>query len=267
MRVERKQWGDVTLLTFIGEFDAYNLSTFSSKIDNLVDAGQVRLVFNLRLMTFINSSALGYLVQTKKAVVEQGGDVVIVQPAKFVRKALTVLGLVEYFHIFESDEEAVLFFHKGDAVESIHLDDVEAEPDEKLLGENAIMFRLLDESSQELLGPAPHVGKISSAYKHGLRFRWNIPAAGGRSKLHLDNFDDFVHPGRGLAVKFRQPFVAKAKYFEALGTVTKVTKDIDEEEDFRQAQVHFEYTEIDAEDKASLDRFVEDLEGLRQEVL
>jgi anti-anti-sigma factor len=100
MKVERKQWGEVTILSFVGEFDAYNLPTFSGKIDNLIETGNTKLVFNLRLMTFINSSALGYLVQTKKRVEETGGDLVIITPSKFVRKALTVLGLHEYFKIY-----------------------------------------------------------------------------------------------------------------------------------------------------------------------
>ena len=77
MKVERKQWSDVTLLKFVGEFDAFNLPTFSSKIDNLVEQGFTSLVFNLKLLKFINSSALGYLVKTKKAVEEKDGDLVI----------------------------------------------------------------------------------------------------------------------------------------------------------------------------------------------
>jgi anti-sigma B factor antagonist len=265
MRVERKQWGDVTLLTFIGEFDAYNLTTFSSKIDNLVEDGYHSLVFNLHLLKFINSSALGYLVKTKKLVEEKGGDIVIVKPSKFVKKALTVVGLHELFNIYETNEEAVLSFHKGDDVETLKLDQVEAEPDEKLLGANAIMFRLLDEAGVELLGPTPFVGKISSLYKNGLKFRWAIPAAGGRSKLSEENFDDFMHPGRTLSVKFRQPFVAKTKYFEATGSVMKAAKETVEEET-TEALVNFEYTEIDAADKEALDRYVADLEDLRKEV-
>ena len=37
MKVERKRWEDVTILSFIGEFDAFNLPTYSQKIDALVE--------------------------------------------------------------------------------------------------------------------------------------------------------------------------------------------------------------------------------------
>ena len=65
--------------------------------------------------------------------------------------------------------------------------------------------------------------------------------------------------------QFRQPFVAKTKYFEAKGTVMKVNREIDEDE-VAQATIHFEYTDIDPEDKAALDAFVDDLEGFSGEV-
>jgi anti-sigma B factor antagonist len=265
MKVERKQWGDVTILSFVGEFDAFNLPTFSSKIDHLIETGQTNLVFNLRLLTFINSSALGYLVKTKKRAEEAGGNLVLVTPSKFVKKALTVLGLHEFFRMYETEEEGVLFFHRGEDVEEMKLDQLETEPDDKLIGENAVMFRLLDENGQAILGPAPFVGRISSLYKNGLLFRWSVPAAGGRSQLTTENFDELVRPGRILSVKFRQPFVAKTKYFEANASVMKVSKEIMDDE-VSEAMVHVEYTEIDPKDKEVLDGFVEDLEGLRKEV-
>ena len=262
MKVERKQWSDVTLLKFVGEFDAFNLPTFSSKIDNLVEQGFVNLVFNLKLLKFINSSALGYLVATKKAVEEGGGDLVISSPSKFTKRALTALGLHEFFSIFESDEESVLFFHKGEDVQQLSLDDVPSDPE--LIGENSIMFRLLDDAGAEILGPTPFVGKISSLYKNGLQFRWEVPGPGGRSKLSADNFDEHIHAGRTLKVKFRQPFMAKTKYYEAGATVMKVNKEIEEE--VIHSTIHLEYTDIDTKDREAPDQFVDDLESLRKEV-
>ncbi|MHC4470437.1 MAG: STAS domain-containing protein [Planctomycetota bacterium] len=263
MKVERKQWSDVTLLKFVGEFDAFNLPTFSSKIDNLVEQGFAKLVFNLKLLKFINSSALGYLVKTKKAVEEKDGDMVISSPSKFVKKALTALGLHEFFSIFESDEEAVLFYHRGEEVETIDLAGAAADPE--LLGENSIMFRLQDDDGNEVLGPTPFVGKISSLYKNGLQFRWEVVGASGRSKLNRDNFDEFLQTGRALKVKFRQPFMAKTKYYEAGCTVMKVSKSVNEE-GVPEAAIHLEYTDINDKDRDALDQFVTDLESLRSEV-
>ena len=112
MKVERKRVQDVTILGFIGEFDAFNLPTYSQKIDALVEAGENQVVFNLRLLTFINSSALGYLLKVKKRCQELGGDLILVQPSKFIKKTLLTLGLHEVFNIYETDEDGVLCFEK-----------------------------------------------------------------------------------------------------------------------------------------------------------
>ena len=47
MKIGRKTAGDVNILSFAGEFDAFNLPTISEKIDTLIQKGGVRLVFNL----------------------------------------------------------------------------------------------------------------------------------------------------------------------------------------------------------------------------
>ena len=136
--------------------------------------------------------------------------------------------------------------------------------DPELLGENAIMFRLLDESGAEVLGPTPFVGRISSLYKHGLQYRWEIPGPGGRSKLSTENFDELIHPGRALKVKFRQPLLAKTKFYEAGCTVMKVNKEIDD--GVTEATIHLEYTDIDSKDREALDQFVEDQDYFRGEM-
>ena len=96
MKIERKTAGDVTLLAFTGEFDAFNLPTISEKLDNLIQTGVKKLVFNLRLLKFINSSALGYLIKTHKRLKEIDGELVLSEPSKFFQSTITTLGIT--FH-------------------------------------------------------------------------------------------------------------------------------------------------------------------------
>jgi hypothetical protein len=141
----------------------------------------------------------------------------------------------------------------------------EVEPDEKLLGENAIMFRLRDEKGAEILGPSPFVGKISSLYADGLQYRWEVSKESGRGQLTTDNFDELVHPGRAMSVKFRQPFVAKTKYFEADAAVMKVNKDIDDD-GVTEAMIHLSYTKMDKADRKLLENYAADLDEYRKEI-
>ena len=74
MKIERKQVGDIHIISFAGEFDAFNLPTVSEKIDAFIAKGGTRLVFNLKNLRFINSSALGYFVKTAKVHLNQGAS-------------------------------------------------------------------------------------------------------------------------------------------------------------------------------------------------
>src|SRR5262245_38541100 len=127
MKVERKRVQHVTVLSFVGEFDAFNLRTYSQKIDALVEQGETQMVFNLRLLTFINSSALGYLLKVKKRCQELSGDLVLVQPSKFIRKTLITLGLLEVFSLYETEEDGVLAFVKPEGAKKAKIDKSEVE--------------------------------------------------------------------------------------------------------------------------------------------
>ena len=111
MKIEQKMVGDVTLLTFTGKFDAFNLPTISEKLDDLIQTGIRKLVFNLRLLKFINSSSLGYLIKVHKRLREAGGELVLSEPSQFFRSTVTSLGIDQIFKTFPNDDDAVKYFH------------------------------------------------------------------------------------------------------------------------------------------------------------
>ncbi|MHC4821768.1 MAG: STAS domain-containing protein [Planctomycetota bacterium] len=265
MKVERKRWDDVTIMTFVGEFDAFNLPTFSEKIDGRVEAGDHKMVFNLRLLTFINSSALGYLLKVKKRCQELEGDLVLVQPSKFIKKTLLTLGLQEVFNIYESDEDGVLSFNAGGGAEEMKLGDDNAARDEKIAGANAIMFRVVDEEGNDLYGSNPQVGRITELADGNLTFRWDIPSPGPRHLVPIssENFDAAIHPGTRMRAKFRQPFAMKSHYFELGGLVSTVDKG-EETDGKTEAHVTFEYQDVSDEDGEALSAFVADLAKFRE---
>ncbi len=269
MRIEKRRWEDVVILTFIGEFDAFNLENFSAKIDILIETGFEKLGFNLRLLTFINSAALGYLIRTKKLIEERGGNLVLIQPSKFVKKTLLTLGLDELFKIFENDVDAIRYFNDGIEDSTINLKDLPVETDDKLIGTGAIIFRVLDGAPEAapVKGAIHSVGRIVNLYKNGPIFRWRIPAPGTEDAgagLTTENFDQKVHEGTNLKIKFRQPLAVKSHFFEAEGGVTSVTKETDEAGNER-ATIHLEYTSMDQADREILDRYVDDLDEFRGE--
>jgi len=264
MKVERKRWENVTILSFVGEFDAFNLPTYSQKIDSLVEQGETQMVFNLRLLTFINSSALGYLLKVKKRCQELGGDLVLVQPSKFIKKTLLTLGLQEVFDICDTDEDGALHYLRPSGAKKSKIAKGDAEKDSKLLGANAVMFLVVDEEGKHLFGQNPQVGRISKLSEASLEIRWEIPQPGPKHLVPIstENFDSALHPGTRLKVKFRQPFAMKSHYFELGGLVAGVARG--EADNPNEAVVGVEYKDMKPEDRTALVGYVQDMKKFRE---
>jgi anti-sigma B factor antagonist len=263
MKVERKRWENVTILSFIGEFDAFNLPTYSQKIDTLIEQGETQMSFNLRLLTFINSSALGYLLKVKKRCQELGGDLVLVQPSKFIKKTLLTLGLQEVFSIYETDEDGALSYLRPSGAKKAKIARGDAETDEKLTGANAVMFLVVDEEMKPLFGQNPQVGRIANLTETSLEVKWEVPPPGPKHLVPIstENFESALHPGTRLKVKFRQPFAMKSHYFELSGQITSVERAEGEGHD---VTVGVEYKDMKPEDRTALVGYVQDMKKFRE---
>jgi anti-anti-sigma factor len=247
MKIERKQVGDIYIISFTGEFDAFNLPTVSEKIDAFIDKGRTRLAFNLRGLRFINSSALGYFVKTAKKLKEIDGELVLTDPSKFVQTTVKTLGIDQIFRIFPDDSEAVKYFQGARAKESGSFEGVPV--DEKLLGSTTMFFRLVD--APETMA----VGKILSIYEDGPTFKY--PA--DPDKVKIDPDDLLI--GRKLWIKFRQPFLDQERFFEMEAEITMAV-DLDDGEGA--SKYRLRYTKIDESDRKFLEQFVRDQDQFRK---
>ena len=255
MKLEKKRYEDIVILRFVGEFDTFNLPLFSERVDRMIDSGDRRFVLNVHLLTFINSSALGYLIKMAKRLKELDGEVVLARPSKFVKKTLVTLGLEQAFQVFETDSDAILHFKRGADVGRLQLDS--ADTDEALHGAVPVIFRPVVEEGEF---PPNQVGRIVNLYEDGLLFRYEITDAD-------DPVEAALKTGMSLKLKFRQPFAVKDYYFEMEAEV----KDLISVEDIQEGgsrvlTVRVAYAEIKDEDRVLLDQFVKDQAIWRKEV-
>ena len=248
MKIDRKQAGDVMILAFTGEFDAFNLPTISEKLDALIEKGVAKLVFNLHLLKFINSSALGYLIKTHKRLRELDGELVLSEPSKFFQTTITTLGIDQIFKIFPTDEEAVKYFHDASGQEQTDFEGVPV--DEKLIGSTTMFFRLKDEPETMA------VGKILSIYEDGPAFKY--PADPDDVKIDPDE----LMVGRSVWITFRQPFREEERFFEMEAEIVMAVDldDVDGASKYR-----LRYTKIPEADRTVLEQFVRDQDLLRNE--
>jgi anti-anti-sigma factor len=97
----------VRIYRFEGDFGSHNIWEVQAEIDAIVESGCRRIVLNVRRMSFINSSALGYLIRTWKELQSEGGEIVFSEPSEFVERTMSLLGLDTLFRVFPDDESAV----------------------------------------------------------------------------------------------------------------------------------------------------------------
>ena len=109
MEIEKQAVGNVVLLTFAGEFDAARDAARLAEIDELI-GDSIRVVFNFRELTFLNSSALGYLLKTSKTLAAKGGELVISEPAECFQKIMNVYDVDLVFRVFPDDGKALDHF-------------------------------------------------------------------------------------------------------------------------------------------------------------
>jgi len=99
--------GEIRVYRFEGDFGSHNFWDVQAEIDAIIESGCTRIVLNVEKMSFINSSALGYLIQTWKDLGARGGEIVFSRPSSFVTRTMSVLGLDTLFRIFADDESAI----------------------------------------------------------------------------------------------------------------------------------------------------------------
>ena len=93
-------------VTVSGAMDAHTFEPFFKEVSKLIEAGTLRIVLDLREMTYITSVGINYLVNLRLLRKKAGGDVVLVKPQPQVQNVLQLIGLMAVLPIAETVEEA-----------------------------------------------------------------------------------------------------------------------------------------------------------------
>jgi anti-anti-sigma factor len=62
----------------VGELDSESLRGFAQRVEKLREAGDRYVAVNVRDLTFVTSSALGYFIRIKKELEAIGGEMVLI---------------------------------------------------------------------------------------------------------------------------------------------------------------------------------------------
>ena len=255
-----------TVLHLRGEFDTYYGPLLQQEIEQLIAAGSTQVVLNLRLVKFINSTALGAIIKASKLLKAKGGSLAVSRPSNFVREVFDKMRMDRVVPVFDSDEAAGDSFSGGAAPAPQSAD---AEPE---LDETSVLFSLTDSERLEhfvdTTGRANNpvhghafgknwrgIGRMADLSAEGLSFTWN----GGQTGLNPFEMGQLLALGTELKIKFRLPLL-KRGHCEATANVTAMEERPDG------VKVALAFDSLDDATADQVRQYAEDLAYLKKEL-
>jgi anti-anti-sigma factor len=252
-----------------GEFDTFYCSQLQEQVDALIGSGVTRAILNLRLVRFINSTALGAIIKASKSMTAKGGKLVIARPSTFCREIIGKVGIDRVVPIFDSDEEAqrALFSDAKGAAKAAAPAPVEDEATvlfaptdtsriEHFLSQTRRMKGLVSPMhDHQQVSDWSAIGRMSSLDERGLRFTWN----GGDTSLDTFAMGQLLAIGTELRVRFRLPLL-KSGFCEAVAVISEV------EERDGGVKIGAAFSKIEEKTLAAVRQYSTDLKFLKDEL-
>lgn len=254
MKIDKSLFDDYAVLTLKGEFDTFYVPHFQEEIESVLDDGVSHVILNLRLVKFINSTALGAIIKAYKRCKAEGGDLVLCRPSTFVRSVIGKVGIDQLVPIYDDEEEA-----------ERHLGRSLANPrgGTEALESGRVLITFPDETRQKMVGSKsiiggakPLVGTMLNVDGEKLQFLWS----GKRHGLSADQSKQLFFKGSEVRLKF-QVKLSKKSFFELAGAVAEVDEGADDG-----ARVTVRYKEISPADQEALSQFAEDMQFLKRQL-
>jgi anti-anti-sigma factor len=92
-----------------GYIDTYNVNFFRKPVERAIEAGYLRIVFELSRVNYISSTGFGAFPYFLKLVKPRNGDMVLNQVQPTVYEVFTLLGFSQYFIFMENLDESIAY--------------------------------------------------------------------------------------------------------------------------------------------------------------
>jgi anti-sigma B factor antagonist len=98
------------LLSLTGYLDNSTSANVMNRITRAIDAGYLRLIFDMDGIDFMNNDGAGVLTAVLEAVKQHGGDIVLIRTPPKVREVLRILGCLPSLPIRKTFAEGIAYF-------------------------------------------------------------------------------------------------------------------------------------------------------------
>jgi anti-anti-sigma factor len=110
MNVKRNKTGAITFLSPDFALVDENMSLLDQEMKHCMEAGETRLVIDLNLVPYIDSSGLESLVNYYNMIRKEGGNIKVSNPNPLCNEILEITGMTKYFDIYFDLETAARSF-------------------------------------------------------------------------------------------------------------------------------------------------------------
>lgn len=248
MKIDKSLFDDYAILTLKGEFDTFYCPRFQEEVESLLEQGLSHVIVNMRMVKFINSTALGAIIKAHKRCKAEGGELLVSRPSSFVQKVVSSLGIDKLIKMYEDEDDAVKHIVK--LLNSRELASDAPVDEEKLL------ITLPDETRAKQLGTRTLVGRMSNVDGQRVQFVWSSTKHG----LTTDQAKQIFYSGSELRLKFQVKLFKKG-YFELGAKVTEVDDAGDGD-----VRVSARFLDVSKTDQEALSQFAADMEFLKRQL-
>jgi len=114
MDIDVRSLGAVKVIKLRGRLSlGETVDRLRATIEDLLGAGDHRLVMDLEELATVDSSGIGLLTRLLTSAKQQGGSLKLVNPSKFVVQTLKLVGLLRLFEIFPDSQSAAASFEQA----------------------------------------------------------------------------------------------------------------------------------------------------------
>ena len=267
MHITAEPRDNYAILHLRGEFDTYYCPMLQSEVDDLVKAGVNQAILNLRLVKFINSTALGAIIKANKVLQNEGGRLVISRPSSFCKDIIEKVGLDRVVTVYASDEEAAANLASAEAGSDQGTDTAFEED------KSTVLFAPTDAGRVEHFIKGDKAGVTNPVHGHSFGSKWSgvgrmsaldssslaFTWTGGNTDLEPFAMAQFLAIGTEWKVKFRLPLLQRG-HCEAKVTVEELEERADG------VKIGASFSEIDDETRNAVQQYSEDMAFLKNEL-
>ncbi len=108
MDVDIRQSGHICCLKLKGSLRyGEGVKQLDEAVTGALSSGHIQLLLDLCAMPYVDSSGIGAIVDALRRAKKLGGDAKLISPSPFAVKALTMVGILTLFKVYDTEAAAM----------------------------------------------------------------------------------------------------------------------------------------------------------------